>query len=86
MRRSSRTISSNTNGLIVRPQDYYATIYAAEIVNAITNCLFLYLGVKGIRSCRKNGHDWIFQVAFLGYLVVGTGSFLFHSTLKCKDF
>ncbi|EGD86661.1 hypothetical protein H112_05167 [Trichophyton rubrum D6] len=63
-------------------EDYYATPYAAEIVNAFTNILFLYLGVKGIRSCRKNGHDAIFQVAFLGYLLVGLGSFLFHSTLK----
>ncbi|KAM5431442.1 alkaline ceramidase ydc1 [Microsporum ferrugineum] len=63
-------------------EDYYATPYAAEIVNALTNVLFLYLGIKGIRSCRKNGHDSIFQVAFLGYLLVGLGSFLFHSTLK----
>ncbi|KAF3480248.1 alkaline phytoceramidase [Arthroderma uncinatum] len=63
-------------------EDYYATPYAAEIVNALTNVLFLYLGIKGIRSCRKNGHDPIFQIAFLGYLLVGSGSFLFHSTLK----
>ncbi|KAK2750830.1 hypothetical protein FQN55_001842 [Onygenales sp. PD_40] len=63
-------------------EDYYATVYSAEIVNAITNCLFLWLGIKGILSCRKNGHDSIFSVAFLGYLVVGFGSFLFHSTLK----
>ena len=60
-------------------------MYAAEIVNSITNALFLYLGVKGIRSCRKNGHDSVFQGAFLGYLVVGLGSFLFHATLKCTS-
>lgn len=47
--------------------------------------LFLYLGVKGILSCRKNGHDFIFQVAFLGYFIVGMGSLLFHSTLKCTS-
>ncbi|PGH12089.1 hypothetical protein AJ79_04488 [Helicocarpus griseus UAMH5409] len=63
-------------------EDYYASIYFAEIVNSITNFLFLLLGVKGVISCRKNGHDSIFQIAFLGYLVVGFGSFLFHSTLK----
>lgn len=43
------------------------------------------LGVWGIISCRRNQHDQIFVVAFLGYLVVGTGSFLFHTTLKCKS-
>ncbi|GIK03137.1 hypothetical protein Aspvir_007206 [Aspergillus viridinutans] len=63
-------------------EDYYVTIYSAEIVNSLTNLLFMWLGFKGIRSCRRYGHDTIFQVAFYGYLVVGTGSFLFHSTLK----
>lgn len=65
-------------------QDYYATVYSAEIVNAMTNLLFMWLGIKGIISCRRNRHDQIFLVAFCGYLLVGTGSFLFHSTLKCK--
>jgi dihydroceramidase len=65
-------------------QDYYATKYSAEIVNTLTNLLFMLLGVKGILSCRRNGHDAIFEVAYYGYLLVGTGSFLFHSTLKCK--
>ena len=66
-------------------QDYYVTVYAAEIVNTLTNLLFMYLGIRGIRSCRKNDHDFIFQVAFVGYLVVGIGSFLFHATLTCKS-
>ncbi|KAE8354071.1 ceramidase [Aspergillus coremiiformis] len=63
-------------------EDYYATIYSAEIVNALTNLLFMWLGIKGLRSCRRNGHDTIFEVAYYGYLLVGAGSFLFHSTLK----
>ncbi|KAL5359600.1 ceramidase [Aspergillus floccosus] len=63
-------------------EDYYATKYSAEIVNTLTNLLFMWLGVKGFLSCRRHGHDTIFKVAYLGYLVVGTGSFLFHSTLK----
>ncbi|KAJ5415761.1 hypothetical protein N7465_004456 [Penicillium sp. CMV-2018d] len=63
-------------------EDYYATEYSAEIVNTLTNLMFMWLGVQGIRSCRRNGHDQIFTVALIGYLVVGTGSFLFHSTLK----
>ncbi|KAB8235675.1 ceramidase [Aspergillus alliaceus] len=63
-------------------EDYYATIYAAEIVNSMTNLLFVWLGTKGIINCRRNGHDPIFVVAYTGYLLVGIGSFLFHATLK----
>lgn len=63
-------------------EDYYATIYSAEIINTLTNLLFIYLAFKGINNCLRNDHDSIFLVTFLGYFVVGTGSFLFHSTLK----
>ncbi|EED24287.1 alkaline dihydroceramidase Ydc1, putative [Talaromyces stipitatus ATCC 10500] len=63
-------------------EDYYATPYSAEIVNSLTNLLFLLLGIKGVLNVRKHGHDKVFEVAFYGYLLVGTGSFLFHSTLK----
>lgn len=63
-------------------EDYYATPYAAEIVNTLTNLVFVYLAYTGIVSCRKHGHDTIFVVAFFGYLLVGIGSFLFHATLK----
>ncbi|TQB69110.1 Alkaline ceramidase 3 [Monascus purpureus] len=31
-------------------EDYYATIYSAEIVNALTNLMFVWLGVKGLIS------------------------------------
>lgn len=65
-----------------RPQDYYATIYSAEIINTLTNFLFIYLAFKGIANCLRNDHDSIFLVTFAGYLLVGTGSFLFHATLK----
>lgn len=76
------------DGLLTIPkniQDYYATPYAAEIVNTLTNLLFMYLGVKGVLNVRNHGHAKVFEVAFYGYLLVGTGSFLFHSTLKCKS-
>ena len=36
----------------------------------------------GIRSCLLHGHDRVFMVTFAGYAAVGTGSFLFHATLK----
>lgn len=54
------------SGLIEAAEDYYATIYSAEIVNTLTNLLFIYLGVKGIRNCLKYGHDSIFVVSFCG--------------------
>ncbi|KAF2018827.1 alkaline ceramidase-like protein [Aaosphaeria arxii CBS 175.79] len=63
-------------------EDYYMTVYSAEIVNTLTNLLFMYLAGKGIHNCLTNGHDTVFTVAFIGYLIVGTGSFLFHATLK----
>jgi len=63
-------------------EDYYATQYSAEIVNTLTNLLFIGLGIKGIRNCLKYDHDSIFLVAFIGYVAVGSGSFAFHSTLK----
>ncbi|KAF2813221.1 alkaline ceramidase-like protein [Mytilinidion resinicola] len=42
----------------------------------------MYLAAQGIRGCLKNSHDRIFVVTFIGYLLVGSGSFLFHATLK----
>ncbi|KAH8808410.1 alkaline ceramidase [Xylogone sp. PMI_703] len=63
-------------------EDYYATLWSAEIVNTLTNLLFMALGVKGLRNCFKHDHDSVFVVSFIGYLLVGTGSFFFHSTLK----
>lgn len=47
-------------------EDYYATIYSAEIVNTLTNLLFIALGIKGIRNCLKYGHDSIFIISFCG--------------------
>ncbi|KAH8177745.1 ceramidase domain-containing protein [Sarocladium implicatum] len=63
-------------------EDYVLSHYCAELCNTVTNAIFLYLGVKGVRSCLNNGHPSIFAVAFIGYATVGTGSVLFHATLK----
>jgi hypothetical protein len=56
----------------------------AELVNSITNLIFIFLSVKGMRNCLKEGHDLIFFISFMGLFVVGVGSFLFHSTLWCE--
>ncbi|KAH0603677.1 uncharacterized protein H6S33_007336 [Morchella sextelata] len=62
-------------------EDYYFTRYCAEIVNSVTNAVFVWLAVKGLRNCWTERHDVIFAVTFAGYLCVGVGSFLFHATL-----
>lgn len=56
----------------------------AEFINTLTNVLFMWLGIKGIHNCLAQGWDRVYLVSFLGYLTVGTGSFLFHASLKCK--
>ncbi|KAF2447863.1 alkaline phytoceramidase [Karstenula rhodostoma CBS 690.94] len=63
-------------------EDYYATVYSAELINTLTNIWFMYLSAKGIHNCLADGHGTAFLVSYIGYLLVGTGSFLFHATLK----
>ncbi|KAF7876341.1 hypothetical protein EAF04_001434 [Stromatinia cepivora] len=54
---------------------------SAEVVNTITNLMFVFLAWKGIASCIRYGHVRVFVVGFASYLVIGVGSMLFHSTL-----
>jgi hypothetical protein len=61
--------------------NYTVTRYCAEFINASTNIVFFYLGLKGIAKYRD---DPILLISYIGYLTVGIGSFLFHATLKCK--
>lgn len=59
------------------------TPYCAEFVNTVTNVIFIHLGIVGIRDCLRYGHDRVFIISYLGYIIVGLGSMLFHATLKC---
>ncbi|KAI0404959.1 ceramidase-domain-containing protein [Xylaria palmicola] len=63
-------------------EDYVMSYYCAEVCNTITNALFLWFGVRGIRNCMKYRHPPIFFITFIGYILVGCGSTLFHATLK----
>ncbi|CAK7198094.1 alkaline ceramidase ydc1 [Sporothrix eucalyptigena] len=63
-------------------KDYNITSYCAEFVNSITNSMFIWLGIRGIRDCIRYRHRPVFIVAFIGYIVVGLGSIAFHTTLK----
>lgn len=84
MKRYTTFFSPKSNPSSTNPtsQNYYATRYSAEIVNTLTNLLFIYLAFVGIRNCLQHGHDRIFLITFIGYLFVGSGSFAFHTTLK----
>ena len=42
----------------------------------------MFLAAVGINNCLQNEHDGVFLLSFFGYLLVGTGSTLFHTTLK----
>lgn len=64
-------------------QDYNITYYCAEFVNSITNLMFIWLGIRGIRDCIRFRHRPVFVIACIGYIVVGLGSIAFHTTLKC---
>lgn len=35
-----------------------------------------------MHNCYRHGHDRIFFITFLGYMLVGSGSLAFHATLK----
>jgi dihydroceramidase len=59
-------IDSQKKGSNHLAEDYYATIYSAEIVNTLTNLLFIALGIKGIRNCIRYKHDNVFLIAFIG--------------------
>jgi hypothetical protein len=66
-------------------QDYNITFYCAEVVNTLTNLVFMYLGLKGLRNVLAYSHSRVFILVYLGYLVVGLGSMAFHTTLKCSS-
>ena len=52
-------------------------------MNTLTNLIFVYLGVKGIRNCLQYSPRPSLILAYLGYLTVSVGSMAFHATLKC---
>ncbi|KAL2146266.1 hypothetical protein VTI28DRAFT_4562 [Corynascus sepedonium] len=63
-------------------EDYNITFYCAEVVNTLTNLVFMWLGIKGLRNVLSYNHSRVFILVFLGYIVVGLGSMAFHTTLK----
>ncbi|KAK1239551.1 hypothetical protein MKX07_001005 [Trichoderma sp. CBMAI-0711] len=63
-------------------EDYALSSYCAELCNTVTNAIFMWLGIRGVVNCLQQKHPSIFLISYLGYMVVGLGSILFHTTLK----
>ncbi|KAK4188002.1 ceramidase-domain-containing protein [Podospora australis] len=63
-------------------EDYNISFYCAEVINTLTNLVFMYLGLKGLRNVFEFHHSRVFIPIFLGYIIVGLGSMAFHTTLK----
>ncbi|KAJ1953928.1 alkaline ceramidase ydc1 [Linderina pennispora] len=56
--------------------------YIAEFWNTTTNIAFLGLALFGMHKVRATGQENRFLLCYLGMLVVGMGSWLFHMTLQ----
>ncbi|VEU19808.1 DEKNAAC100842 [Brettanomyces naardenensis] len=62
-------------------ENYVISSYAAEIINTVTNLIYVYFAFNLLLSTIRNKHGPIFLVVSLGLFIVGVGSWLFHATL-----
>ncbi len=63
-------------------ENYVISPYVAEMVNTLTNFVYIILAVELWRSARKYHHGNIYLLVSLGLMAVGIGSFMFHMTLR----
>ncbi|KAH6610971.1 hypothetical protein Trco_000991 [Trichoderma cornu-damae] len=63
---------------------FFSRVSLVTCQQTVTNGIFMWLGIRGVRNCLQQGHPSIFLISYIGYMVVGLGSILFHTTLKCK--
>ena len=63
-------------------ENYVLCPYVAEMMNTLTNVIYMILAVKLWRSTRRNHHGNIYLLVSLGLMAVGIGSFMFHMTLQ----
>ncbi|KNC99655.1 uncharacterized protein SPPG_05036 [Spizellomyces punctatus DAOM BR117] len=63
-------------------ENYIVSPYLAEYWNSTTNLVFLVWPLIGLYSCWKTGAEKRFWASFAALMCVGTGSFLFHGTLR----
>jgi hypothetical protein len=62
--------------------NYEHSFYIAEFWNTVSNLLFVLLGVYGLWQSVRQGFEWRFHMQFIGVMVVGLGSAMFHGTLQ----
>lgn len=62
--------------------NYEHNYYIAEFWNTISNSLFVLLGLYGLYRSIKMGFEPRFHLQFIGVMVTGFGSAMFHGTLQ----
>lgn len=63
-------------------ENYLFSPYIAEMINSLTNLMFIFLALHHVYSTFKNKHPRLYIFVSLGFASVGIGSFMFHSTLQ----
>lgn len=63
-------------------ENYVFSPYIAEMVNSLTNLIFVILALQHLYSAIKNNHGWLYVFTSIGFGFVGFGSFLFHMSLR----
>ncbi|QMW44542.1 hypothetical protein G4B11_007962 [Aspergillus flavus] len=72
--------AANTHG---SEQDYAVTRYIAEFINSLTNLVYIFYAIYGIRKLRQKSSRDIFRVIpYWGLMAVGICSAAFHISLK----
>lgn len=62
-------------------QNYVVVSSVAEFWNTASGCIMVVLAVVGIRFCCALGLEMRFKLAFVGLLLIGIGTCVFHATL-----
>ncbi|OWZ18339.1 Alkaline phytoceramidase [Phytophthora megakarya] len=62
--------------------NYEHNYYIAEFWNTISNSLFVLLGLYGLYRSIKMGFEPRFHLQFIGVMITGFGSAMFHGTLQ----
>ncbi|CAH0518908.1 unnamed protein product [Peronospora belbahrii] len=62
--------------------NYTYNYYIAEFWNTVSNLLFVLLGLYGLYRSIKMGFEPRFHLQFIGVMVTGFGSAMFHGTLQ----
>ncbi|RLN61824.1 hypothetical protein BBJ28_00022894 [Nothophytophthora sp. Chile5] len=62
--------------------NYEHSYYIAEFWNTVSNSLFVLLGLYGLYRSIKMGFEPRFHAQFVGIMITGFGSAMFHGTLQ----